>query len=98
SGGNVTSDGGIGYPVISRGVVWGTSIDPVVPSINSTSDGSGIGSYASTIAGLALGTTYYVRAYATTAAGTSYGPNMTFVTYDYPIVSTTAPITKISFS
>ncbi len=97
SGGNIISDGGVGFPVIARGVVWSTSIDPTIPSINSTVDASGIGSYISSLNGMALGTLYYLRAYATTAAGTSYGPNVSFTTLDYPTLST-SPVVRIAFS
>lgn len=40
----------------------------------------GAGNFATTITGLAQGTTYYVRAYATSAAGTSYGVQDNFTT------------------
>ncbi|MEJ2660682.1 MAG: hypothetical protein P8Z73_08170, partial [Desulfobacteraceae bacterium] len=46
-----------------------------------TSDGTGAGSYASAITGLASSTLYYVRAYATNASGTGYGTQTTFTTY-----------------
>ncbi|RYY15915.1 MAG: hypothetical protein EOO36_11940, partial [Cytophagaceae bacterium] len=72
-GGNVTADGGAA--VTDRGVVYGTSTNPAIGGAGVTRDanGSGIGSYSKTIAGLAPGTTYYVRAYAQNSVGTSYG-------------------------
>jgi hypothetical protein len=77
-GGNVTSDGGAA--VFSRGVVWSTSSNPTMPSANSTSNGTGTGTYASSIAGLTANTFYNVRAYAINSVGTSYGTNVTFTT------------------
>lgn len=77
SGGNITSDGG--SAVTARGVCWSTSQNPTI--LNSKSvDGNGVGSFTSSITGLILGTTYYVRAYATTSLGTAYGSQHTFTT------------------
>lgn len=77
TGGDVTSDGGA--PVTARGVVYNTAPVPTL-SNNFTTDGSGTGSFISNLAGLMSGTTYYVRAYATNTAGTSYGNEITFNT------------------
>jgi hypothetical protein len=44
-------------------------------------NGVGIGTYSCELTGLAYGTTYYVRAYATTAEGTVYGTTKIFTTY-----------------
>lgn len=77
-GGNVTSDGG--ESVTSRGVVWSTSQDPTIDLPTKTIDGSGTGQFTSSVTGLDQNTTYYVRAYATNANGTSYGETRTFTT------------------
>jgi hypothetical protein len=45
-----------------------------------TTDGSGTGSFTSNITGLTPDSTYYVRAYATSSAGTVYGNEFTFTT------------------
>ena len=45
-----------------------------------TTDGSGTGTFTSSITGLTAGTTYYVRAYATNSAGTGYGNDISFTT------------------
>lgn len=88
SGGNVTSDGGA--KVISRGVVWSKDHYPTISFDTKTSDGSGTGKFTSAITGLEPGTTYYVRAYATNALGTSYGEEVSFTTQVVkPTVSTT---------
>ncbi|MBQ8223560.1 MAG: carboxypeptidase regulatory-like domain-containing protein [Bacteroidales bacterium] len=77
SGGTVTSDGGA--TVIARGVCWSTSQSPTINN-NKTVDGSGTGSFTSNLSNLAPQTTYYVRAYATNSAGTSYGVTKIFIT------------------
>ena len=77
SGGNITNNGGA--TVTSRGVCWGTSSNPT-PADNSSVNGSGTGSFTSNLSGLTGGTTYYVRAYATNSAGTSYGNEVSFTT------------------
>jgi hypothetical protein len=76
-GGTITNDGG--SSISGRGVCWNTSANPTT-SNNKTEDGVGSGSFTSTITGLSQNTTYYVRAYATNASGTSYGNNTTFMT------------------
>lgn len=78
SGGNVTSDGG--SAVTARGIVWGTSPSPTVSLTTKTTDGSGSGQFTSKIQGLQKNTKYYVRAYATNAAGTAYGNELSFIT------------------
>lgn len=77
SGGNITNDGG--SAITSRGVCWSTSTSPSV-SNSKTIDGSGTGSYNSSITGLTPGTKYYVRAYMTNNNGTYYGPQISFTT------------------
>jgi uncharacterized protein (TIGR02145 family) len=77
SGGNITNNGGT--TVTQRGIVWSTTPNPTTAN-NSTSDGSGAGSYNSNLTGLTANTTYYVRAYATNSAGTAYGNELSFRT------------------
>ncbi|MDP3002122.1 MAG: hypothetical protein Q8N38_03220, partial [Bacteroidales bacterium] len=94
SGGEVTNEGGAA--VTAKGVCWNTSLDPTV-SNSRTSDGTGAGSFSSSLTGLTAGTTYYVRAYATNSAGTGYGNQVTFSTLQVaaPVLTTTA-ITSIT--
>lgn len=77
SGGNITWDGGAA--VTARGVCWSTSTNPTLAN-SFTTNGTGIGSFSSSIAGLSATTTYYVRAYATNSVGTAYGNELTFST------------------
>ena len=77
SGGNIVPDGG--GAIISRGVCWARTANPTIAN-SRTTDGSGSGSFTSNITGLASGTTYYVRAYATNEMGTSYGSQLSFTT------------------
>ena len=77
SGGDVTDQGST--PVSQRGVCWSTNQNPTI-SNNHSNNGIGTGSFTSQIIGLNDGTTYYVRAYATNAAGTAYGAQLSFTT------------------
>ena len=77
SGGNVTLDGGAS--VTARGICWSTTANPTTAN-SKTSDGTGTGTFTSSITGLTASTTYNVRAYATNSVGTSYGSNISFTT------------------
>ncbi len=77
SGGEISDDGGA--PVTARGVCWSTTQNPTT-SNTCTSNGSGTGSFTSSITNLNPDTRYYVRAYATNAAGTAYGSQREFRT------------------
>lgn len=94
SGGNITNDGN---DVISaRGVCWSNEVHPTIEN-NKTVDGIGDGEFASTVSGLEVGVTYYLRAYATNFAGTAYGNEISFSTLQ-PVLPTvkTADITDIT--
>jgi uncharacterized protein (TIGR02145 family) len=80
SGGNIISQGAL--PVTARGVCWGTSLNPTVSGYHTT-DGSGPGSFVSSLSGLTPGTLYHIRAYATNSNGTVYGDDITFYTILY---------------
>ena len=77
-GGNVTDDGGA--EVTAKGIVWSTSESPTVSLSTKSVAGKGIGEFSSSMTGLLPGTKYYVRAYATNSAGTSYGDQRIFTT------------------
>ncbi|MBN8876722.1 MAG: hypothetical protein J0I32_04195 [Sphingobacteriales bacterium] len=78
SGGNITTDGGAA--ITARGIIWSTVATPTIALTTKTSDGTGAGQFNSTMNGLAPGTLYYVRAYATNSVGTAYGDEKTFTT------------------
>ena len=78
SGGNVTNAGGAS--VTAKGVLWGTSPGLTMPSASSTSNGTGTGSFTSSITGLSASTVYYYRAYALNSGGYGYGIEYSFVT------------------
>jgi uncharacterized protein (TIGR02145 family) len=77
TGGNVTGDGGA--KVTARGVCWNTTGNPDTGD-NKSSDGTGTGTFTSYLTPLSIGTTYYIRAYATNEAGTAYGNELSFTT------------------
>ena len=91
-GGTVTDN--CGLTVIARGVCWSTSPTPTIEDSHTT-NGNGDGSFSSSITGLSLNTTYYVRAYATTSAGTGYGEQLSFTTRNGIPTVTTAEVTNI---
>ncbi len=85
SGGNTLSQGA--SSITAKGVVWGLSVNPTVPSANSTNDGSGTANYTSTLSGLSPQTLYNVRAYATNGSGTGYGSDLNFYTLSNPVTA-----------
>jgi hypothetical protein len=81
--------------------VWGTSTGPTIALVTKTINGTGVGTYTSTMTGLTSGVTYFVRAYATNSIGTRYGSEISFnslqalatigaTTAAYPTGATTA--------
>jgi hypothetical protein len=77
-GGVVLTDGGL--PVTQRGICWSTSAFPTITSDPVLNIGSGTGDFTGTMSGLQSNTTYFVRAFATNAAGTAYGSSVSFTT------------------
>jgi len=85
SGGDISSNGGA--QVTNRGICWSTQKNPTTAD-NKTTNGTGSGSFVSSVAGLIPGTIYYIRAYATNSVGTAYGNQLTaIVTNDSPVIS-----------
>lgn len=79
-GGNVTDDGGC--TVTERGVVYSRFTQTPTTADSKTSDGTGTGSFTSSLTSLICPQTFYVRAYATNSAGTAYGNTVSFVARD----------------
>jgi uncharacterized protein (TIGR02145 family) len=90
SGGTISSDGGDN--ITAKGVVWNNAPSPTTSLSSKTSEGSGNGSFSSSVANLAPATTYYIRAYASNSTGTSYGNEISFSTKAIvlPTISTLA--------
>ncbi|MFO7701769.1 MAG: DUF1566 domain-containing protein [Psychroflexus maritimus] len=92
--GDVTFDGG--SAVTEHGFVYATS-----PSPNLTDNveivGDGTGNFNATITGLAIGQTYYVRAYATNNSGTIYGNEVSFQTNSSYELGDTGPAGGLVF-
>ncbi len=68
-----------GLEVTARGTCWSTEPGPDL-SDRHTVDGTGMGYFKSALTGLEPNTKYYVRAYATSSAGTVFGENKSFIT------------------
>lgn len=83
--------------ITAKGVVWGTTANPTVPNVNSTNEGAGTSNFTSSISGLAPGTAYNYRAFATNSNGvTSYGSNLTFTTLSLEPTSHAASFSVVS--
>lgn len=93
SGGNITSDGG--GDVTARGVCWNISTGPTIDNFKTT-DGKGPGIFVSNLTNLQPGTIYYVKAYATNEAGTTYGFETSFTTVAITPILTTFPASDIT--
>ena len=80
TGSGTITDLGMPDPT-AHGVCWNTTGNPTTAD-SATDEGavSVTGAFSSGLSGLSPNTTYYVRAYATNAAGTSYGAQVSFKT------------------
>jgi hypothetical protein len=96
SGGTITSDGG--SAVTQRGVCWSTNQNPTIAD-NITNNGTGIGSFTSSLTNLNANTSYYIRAYAINGVGTAYGNQLSFTTANNSLslpILTTASASGVS--
>jgi len=94
SGGTITTDGGTA--ILARGVCWKTASGPTIAD-SKTSDGTGIGTFVSSLTGLSPVTTYYVKAYSSNSGVTTYGNEITFTTTAVlPTLAATNPATGIT--
>ena len=69
-----------GTQIISQGVCWSITPSPTIDLVTKTSDNISA-SFKSSLTGLQASTTYYVRAYATNSAGTTYGSELSFKSF-----------------
>ena len=91
----ITNDGG--FAITERGICWSTSDNPTIAD-HHTSNGSGIGTFSSTLSGLPLETLIYIRAYATNTSGTAYSKQITIMTGGGVPTFTTPVISNIKSS
>lgn len=77
SGGNISSNGG--GSIIRKGVCWSISENPTIAD-NRTQEDTLDAIFTSNIESLNPGITYFLRAYASNAAGVAYGAQVTFTT------------------
>ncbi len=76
--GNVIADGG--SAIIERGICYSNTNQKPTTNDLKIAQGTGIGVFTCELTDLALGTTYYVCAYATNGNGTQYGEVKSFTT------------------
>lgn len=82
--------------IVNKGICWSTAIGPTINE-NHTSVGAGTGDFTSIMTNLNPGTTYYVRAYATSSASiTGYGEQVTFNTLATIPSVTTSVVSNIT--
>ena len=87
-----------GSSITSKGVVWNTSTAPTVALSTKTNDGTGTANFTSSITSLSPETLYYLRAYATNAAGTAYGDEKTFRTLSNPATAQASSLSATATS
>jgi hypothetical protein len=80
--------------VTARGFVFATTDAPTLggAGVTAVASGTGTGEMSATITDLTRNTTYYVRAYATNTAGTSYGATQVFATAPNSIATTAGSV------
>jgi starch-binding outer membrane protein SusE/F len=78
SGGEITDNGG--GTITERGICWGANENPTIAD-NVVVSGQGNGSFTAQMTGLAISSTYHVRAYAKNSAGIGYGQDIKFMTF-----------------
>ena len=94
TGGVIEDDGGA--TIMQRGVVWDVNPEPTVElSTQQINPFGGTATYTATISTLSTNTLYYARAYASNAVGLVYGQDVSTLTNDFPMLSTTEISTNI---
>ena len=80
TGNGTITDLGVPNPT-QYGHCWSTNQNPTITdNVSTNGTASNIGAFTSTLTSLTPNTTYYVRAYATNLAGTTYGDQVSFTT------------------
>lgn len=92
SGGVITDDGGVN--ITAKGLCWSVNSNPTMDD-NFTEDGSGVEDFTSQITGLEPNTQYYVRSYAVSEEGISYGNELIFTSEPALASLTTKEVTEI---
>lgn len=87
TGGNIAD---IGETVTARGVCYSVTPHPTIDGPK-TSNGTGVGTFTSSLTGLLFGQDYYVRAYSVTSKGVLYGNEITFTTLTPDIPTPAVP-------
>jgi uncharacterized protein (TIGR02145 family) len=83
SGGYIIDNVGGCYAFTIQGVCWSTTPNPTTghnKTIDKFDSDSDLPHFHSILTGLSSGTTYYIRAFASTSAGTAYGNEVSFTT------------------
>ena len=101
---NITNAGGStggvsindnGASITEKGIVWGTSVNPVLPGNKLVFSPADTAAFALTIITAPVSTIIHVRAFATNAGGTAYGEDQVFSTLanvpDAPTVANLNP-------
>jgi uncharacterized protein (TIGR02145 family) len=94
-GGEVTDNGG--SPITARGLAWSSSSQDFTldNSEGFSTEGTGTGAFSGSMTSLTRYTDYWVKAYATSDAGTAYGNALKFKTLPEPPIVVTSNITDI---
>lgn len=83
--------------LINKGICWNTSGNPTISdSIKDVANS--VDSFKVSLTGLKSATTYYLRAYATSNAGTSYGSEKSFTTIEVSISASISDIDGNSYN
>jgi hypothetical protein len=77
------SGGATGEGITKKGICYSINQNPTIAD-SLRSVGSGAGNFFGNLTNLTANTTYYARAYATNAAGTAYGAQVSFTTLPNP--------------
>ena len=92
-GGTIVNNGG--DTIITKGICWGVNHNPTINDSISIVTGTSA-TFTSTLNNLNENTIYYARAYATSAVGTGYGYEITFITKKLPPVYTIEQVKGIN--